>query len=216
MKAVVYHADSYIAERFQSNIYKHLFKQLKENLHTFNVELIHLTLNGHEGWGDQNYFFDGDPKNITYNREYCFVDFLKTCPEDTYWFTEPDTRINNMFPMLSGDLALLMRATPGNPIPPAWRLAKKSALPFFEEILECLDQTQKGWWEVDTAAFEKMAERMGNPKELGQFNYNNMDIELRNYKHYCMRKSHFSQQFKGQHKKELCDITFLECADTNN
>jgi hypothetical protein len=215
MKAVIYHADDFIAERFPKNIYKHLVEKLRKNLHSFDVELIHLTLNGHEGWGDQNYFYGGDPANITYNREHCFVDFLKNAPDELYWFTEPDSRINNMFPPPEGDLALLMRATPGNPIPPAWRLAKKSALPFFEEILTCLDTTQKGWWEVDTAAFEKMSARMGNPSELGVISYNNMSIELRNYKHYCMRKSHFSQQFKGQHKIELCDLEFLNLRENN-
>jgi hypothetical protein len=215
MKAVIYHADSFIADRFPKNIYKHLVEKLKENLHTFNIELIHLTLDGHEGWGDQNYFYKGDPAHITYNREHCFVDFLRNAADDTYWFTEPDTRINNIFPSLEGDLALLMRGTPGNPIPPAWRLAKKSALPFFEEILECLDSEKKGWWEVDTAAFEKMSARMGNPTELGHFVYNGMNIELRNYKHYCMRKSHFSQQFKGHHKVEMCEPEFLNQGNLN-
>lgn len=219
MKAVIYHADSFIAKRLSEehklpkNIYKHLIEKLKNNLHSFGIELIHLTLHGHEGLGDQNFFYDGDPTHITYNREHCFVNFLKNCPDNEYWFTEPDTRLNNLFPALAGDLALLMRGTPGNPIPPAWRLAKKSALPFFEEILDCLDSQQKGWWENDSAAFEKMAVRLGNPTKLGHFVYKNLNIELRNYKHYCMRKSHYSQQFKSHHKIELCDSNFLNSFD---
>jgi hypothetical protein len=201
MKAVVYHADGPIAKNFPKDTYKTLFKILKENLKTFDIPLIHITLHGHEGWGDENYFYDRDPANIIYNREELFIEFLKNAEDNVYWFAEPDHRLNNIFPPLATDLALLFRKD-STPITPSWRLAKKSAIPFFEEVFSYYDTTNKSW-NSDSGAYNKMWEIIGSPTETGVIHYNNMSIDLRPYKQYSMRKSGYSQQFKGLHKFEI-------------
>jgi hypothetical protein len=136
MKAVIYHADCRIAKRYKPGIYKDLILGLKENLKSFNIPLIHLTLHGFEAYGDENYFFSGDPENVNYNREVCFIDFLKNhaVDDEVYWFTEPDTRLKNLFPHLEGDVSFTVKLGEER-ITPQWRLAKKSALPIFEEAL---------------------------------------------------------------------------------
>jgi hypothetical protein len=202
MKAVVYHADASIAQGFEVGTYKKLMEGLKENCNKFGIPLIHLTIKGFEGWGNENYYFDGDPADIVYNREKFFIEFLKQADDEIYWFTEPDSRINVMFPPLEHDLALLIRAHAEKRITPAWRLAKPTALPFFEEALSYYDQAQKAW-DGDTVGFRKMWEQIGMPTGEGVVSYNNISIELRNYKQYCMRKSIFTQQFKADHKNEL-------------
>jgi len=203
MKAVVYHADGPIAEKFPKDTYKTLFKILKENLKTFGIPLVHITLEGHEGWGDENYFYDRDPAHIVYNREELFLDFLKNADDNVYWFAEPDHRLKHMFPSLETDLALLFRQD-STPITPSWRLAKKSAIPFFEEVLSYYDTTDKSW-NSDSGAYIKMWEQIGSPTESSVVNYNNMSIDLRPYKQYSMRKSGYSQQFKGLHKFEIIE-----------
>lgn len=50
MKAVIYHADGEIARRYPIDTYKNLCLGLRENLKSFNIPLIHITLTGHEGW----------------------------------------------------------------------------------------------------------------------------------------------------------------------
>ena len=80
MKAVIYHADTFLADKFPKDTYKNITLGLKENLNSFNIPLIHITTTGHEGWGDENYFYDGDPRETVYNREKFFLEFLKTCP----------------------------------------------------------------------------------------------------------------------------------------
>ncbi len=206
MKAVIYHADAIKSKEYADNIYKHLIVNLKKNLNSFGIKLVHLTLTGFEGLGDENHYFEGEPNNITYNREKFFVEFLKNSPDELYWLTEPDSRIHNMFPLLEDnvDLSLLYRHDDVH-IPPAWRLVRKSALPFFEELLNYYEQERKDWWEGDSACFSKMWKNMGEPQTEGLVSYNGMTIELRPYKLYCMRKSHYTQQFKGHHKKELYD-----------
>lgn len=204
MKAVIYHADAAISLQFPKDTYKNLILGLKKNCNSFSIPLIHLTVNGFEGLGDENFFYDGDPADVIYNREKFFIEFLKHADDDVYWFTEPDSRINNMFPELNSDLALLIRNHPTKKLTPAWRLAKKSAVPFFEEALSYYDNSMKDW-HGDTAGFRKMWENIGRPETESLINYKNISIELRSYKSYCMRKSVYTQQFKSNHKSEILE-----------
>lgn len=201
MKAVVYHADASIAKQFSSNTYELLFDGLRKNLNSFNISLIHLTINGFPGWGNETYYFDGNPEEIIYNREKFFIEFLKNADDnETFWFTEPDSRLIQEFPPLTTDLALLYRNRPPN-ITPSWRLAKKRAVCFFEEVFSYYDLEKKNW-HGDSSAYHKIWELMSSPG-VGILEYNNINIELRIYKEYSTRKSKYTQQYKYFHKKEL-------------
>lgn len=201
MKAVVYHADASKASEFAKDTYYLLFQGLRRNLNNFNIPLIHLTINGFSGWGDENYFFEGDPKDIVYNREQFFIEFLKNSDNnETYWFTEPDSRLITLFPELTTDIALLYRNREPH-ITPSWRLSKKSGLPFFEEVFSYYD-LQKKSWDGDSFGYQKIWNVLGNPV-TGKLNYKNYSIEFRNYKEYSTRKSKYTQQYKFRHKEEL-------------
>ena len=205
MKAVIYHADASIAGKFPKDTYKNITLGLKENLRSFNIPLIHITLTGHEGWGDENYFYDGDPEDVVYNREKFFLEFLKTCDDDVYWFTEPDSRLNSELPPLTTDLALLRRNDDVT-ISPWWRLAKKSAVPFFEELITHFDMERKGW-DGDSIAFIKMWEVMGKP-DWGIYEWQGLTVDLRDYKLYTGRHNPYSRQWKSYNKLELIDENF--------
>lgn len=204
MKAVIYHADGKRSEQFPKDTYKNLILGLKENCNSFGIPLIHLTINGFEGLGDENYYYDGNPDEIIYNREKFFIEFLKSAPDDEYWFTEPDSRIVNMFPPLTGDVAMLLRSSERR-LNAAWRLAKKSAVPFFEEAFSYYDLSRKDW-DGDTTGYVKIWERIGEPTEEGLINYNNMSIELRNFKQYCYGKGYYTRQWKSWHKVGLVEV----------
>ncbi len=201
MKVVIYHADASIAEKFPSGLYKKLFEGFKENLKQFKLPLVHLTVKGHEGWGDENHFYDGDAKDIIYNREKFFIEYLKTCKDnEVIWCTEPDARLNQLFPPLTTDLALLRRGD-GVAITPSWRLAKKSGVPWFEEALSYYDLSRKDW-NGDSDAYIQMWKNMGQP-DVGTFKYNGMTVDLRPYGNYSSRKSPYSRQWKSHHKLKL-------------
>lgn len=203
MKVVIYHADSPDRVEFKnrSNVYKKITEIFKDNVNSFDLPLIHLTTTGYEGWGDENYFYDLNPVEINYNRELCFIDFLKNSAEDNevYWFTEPDWRLESMMPPLETDVDFLLRDDI-IPLHPGWRLARKSALPIFEEILNCFYLPQKIWG-GDSAGMATFYEKMGRPTNLTT--YKDCNVGFRPYKHYGTRKSKFSQQFKADHKEEL-------------
>lgn len=201
MKVVIYHTDASIAKTYQENIYQKLILGLKNNVNSFGFPLIHLTIKGFSGLGDENYFFNGDPEEIVYNREKFFIEFLKNADNDVYWFTEPDSRIANLFPPLQTDLALLIRNSE-KPITPAWRLARRTAISIFEEALEYYDKSKKNW-NGDTVGWIKLWRNMGEPKSEGNFNYKDISIELRRYKNYCMQKSFYTKQFKASNKNTL-------------
>jgi hypothetical protein len=202
MKAVIYHAKAKIAENFPPLTYEKLIHGLRKNLNQFDIPLIHLSVYGQMGMGDENHYFDGDPADIIWNREKFFIEFLKEAPDDVYWFTEPDSRIAQMFPPLAGDLALLRR-NDSVAITPAWRLAKKSALPFFEEAFTYyVDEADRRQWHGDSVAYIKMWEQMGKPN-VGQVKYNGMDIDLRDYDSYCRPNAQYTEQWKANNKIDL-------------
>ena len=205
MKAVVYHADAKIAERYPKDTYKNLLLGLRKNCNDFDIPLVHITINGFEGYGDENIYVDADPEDIVWNREKFFIEYLKTAdPNETYYFTEPDSRINKMFPMLETDLAMLFREKAPR-ITPAWRLAKTSALPIFQEVFNEYDTTNK-LWDSDCSAWSKFYSKL-NLSGTGITTYNNVSIELRSYKEYCMRKTKnaYVKQFKASTKTNLIE-----------
>lgn len=202
MKAVIYHAPAKIAEKFPPLTYERLIDGLKKNVNDFGMPLVHLTLHGQVGLGDENYYFDGNPNDIIWNREKCFIDFLKDAPEDVYFFTEPDSRIMKMFPALEGDLSLLRR-NDDVALNPAWRLAKPSALPFFKEVFTYYPDTpDRKEWHGDSIAWVKIWEKMGKPN-VGRLKYNQMDIELRPYDLYCRPNAEYTAQWKANNKVDL-------------
>lgn len=209
MKAVLYHADAKYGERHSPQLYKHLIEELKKNLHSLNVSLVHVSVTGHEGWGDENYFYDvDDVQEVIYNREKCFLNFIREDANDNeiYWFCEPDSRMFKEFPTLTTDLALLYRDDPVK-ITPAWRLAKKSALPFFEEAFKHFNQNNKEW-DGDSPAWIEMWKQLGSPiqrfDETKVYNWNNLSVELRPYVWYASRnRCVYSGQWKGGSKMEL-------------
>ena len=200
MKAVVYHTDGPIAKKFPPGLYQGLFAKLKENLNSFGIDLVHITCKGHPGWGNENFYIEADPEHIVYNREIGFIEFLRTAADDVYWFTEPDARLVAEMPPLQGDLALLRR-NDSVAITPWWRLARPTALPFFEEVLTHFNMDHKTW-HGDSYAFVGIWNAMGRPDQ-GFLEYKGLKIELRDYSVYTGRKGPYSRQWKADHKLDL-------------
>ena len=201
MKAVIYHADGPIAKNFPEGLYENIFKGFRENLAEFGIPTIHLTLEGHPGWGDENYYYPNlDAADIVYNREVCFIEFLKNAPDDVYWFSEPDSRVVNLWPELTTDLAMLRRQDTVT-INPCWRMCRPSALPFFERVLENFELSQKTW-HGDSYAFVRTWEQMDKP-DIGFHEFLGLTVELRDYRQYAGKKSKFSQQYKAEQKLKL-------------
>lgn len=200
MKAVIYHADGPVAKNFPAGLYENIFKGAKENLATFGIPTIHLTLEGHPGWGDENYYYPGDPVDIVYNREVCFVEFLRNAPDALYFFSEPDYRIIQLWPEPTTDLVMLRRQD-SVAINPSWRLARPSALPFFERLLENFELNKKTW-HGDSHSMVRTWEQMGSPDE-GIHKFLGITVELRPYREYTSPKSIYGRQYKANQKINL-------------
>lgn len=206
MKAVVYHAD---AQRHDGTpagrLYRELFKTFRQRTNNFGMPLVHLTLSGFDGWGDENHYFEGlISGNIVLNREEVFSAFLASAPDDVYWFCEADYLINNMWPPLEADCAMLFRRDSKAPMTPAWRLAKPSALPFFMELRDAMRMEDGKSWHGDTEAFRKIWALMGSPKE-GTIDYKGVKIEMRDYTHYVKHSGKYTRHsFNMSEKEKLC------------
>lgn len=103
-------------------------------------------------------------------------------------------------PPLTTDLALLRRKDE-IAISPWWRLARKTSVPFFEELIKHFDMNRKNW-DGDSVAFRKMWELIGSPN-WGTYQWNGVSIDFRDYRLYTGRHKPYSRQWKGNKKLEL-------------
>lgn len=209
MKAVVYHADARFAWGDPvGRVYADLFKRFRKQCSDYGMELIHLTLTGQPGWGDKNFHYDGlKPENVVLNREECFSRFLETAADDVYWFAEPDMCIYRMWPDLEADCAMVYRSNDDVPMCPAWRMARPSALPFFQKLRDTLRgitvRPGVGFdWHGDSEAFTTVWKDMGCPQK-GVVDYMGLKIEFRKYEDYIKGTTKFTRNYFGKRKMEL-------------
>jgi hypothetical protein len=206
MKCVIYHADAHRQLKWAFP-YDKLILGMKENLNSYGIELIYLTLEGRPGLGDVNYFYsDLIPGEITYNREVCFTDFLKNKAADNeqYWFSEADVRLRNPFPLLEENVdAAFVVSVAERRFIPTWRLAKKSAAKIFEQALS--HYTTMKDWDGDTVSWGHVYREIGSPEVDTVISYNGLQIESRPYKPYNMSKSHYTAHYKAKAKHFLLE-----------
>lgn len=208
MKAVVYHADSHFAWGDPvTGVYEPLFREFVKMCHRYDMQVVHLTLKGFPGWGDENRFFGSyDPKNVMANREVCFTEFLRRAPEDVYWFTEPDYRIARMWPPLEADCAMLFRRGDAVPMTPSWRLATPQALPFFLELRDrVLNSGYPLDWHCDSAGATSLWKDMGRPETGYIVEYQGVEISFRDYSDYIKGKCTYGRNYLSKNKLQLLE-----------
>jgi hypothetical protein len=206
VKAVVYHADAHFAWGGEvGDLYKKLFERFVKMCHHHGMRVVHLTLDGCPGWGDENHVFHGLKANEPmYNREIVFCDYLERAEDDVYWFSEPDFHIYQMWPPLTSDIALCYRPGDAVAMCPAWRMATKKALPLFKAFKDGVENVKirpgvGRDWHCDSDAFNIIYEKMGRPTQ--RTNYLGVDIEFRKYADYIKPSGKFTMNFTGKEKK---------------
>lgn len=186
MKAVYYHADSHFAwgGSPEKGAYKRLAMRFLAQCHKYGMQVVHLTCDGHEGWGDENHSYQLDPKNVVANREEAFCSFLEKAPHDWYWFAEPDFLQYEAMPEPKGcDAVFLYRGNDDVPMNPGWRQATPKALPLFHRLREAMREDHRKDWHGDSAAFTKVWHEMGKPTGKVS-NYLGCSIEFRCFGNY--------------------------------
>lgn len=181
------------------SIYKKLFKIFARNLKSFGHDFIHLTDNDDEAKSDYVFRHPIENKDhVMFNREVIWLEYLKTADKNSvHCLLEPDSIMFKHIPDLDGDLVLLSR--PRDIISPGFRMCKTTAIPFYEEVLRNYPENGKDW-HGDVIALEKTIK----PKFKGipNLTWNNLKIDIRDYKLYCGRPTSFSYlaNFKGHSK----------------
>lgn len=212
MKAVVYHADAHFAWGPEvGDFYRRLFPKFLERCHAFDMEVIHLTLDGFPGMGDKNIFYGGyDAKDVMFNREMLFCDFLEKAEDDVYWFGEPDYVLFKKWPSLKTDCAFLHR-TDAVAMTPGWRMATPKAVPIFRDLRDTTKSVELRAgvgrdWHCDSDAFNKVWKKMGRPL-IGFTSYLGVSVEMRDYRQY-VKPGEYSRNYNGPAKlKILGDIS---------
>lgn len=211
MKAVVYHADSHFAWGPKvGDLYARLFVKFKERCKAYGFEkVIHLTLDGFPGWGDESIHYRGyNPEEVMFNREQIFAEFLGNASPGVYWFGEPDFVFFSKWPDLTTDASFLYRAGDAVSMSPGWRLVTEKAAPIFAEIAELTRNVELRPgvgrdWHCDSASFTSMWKRMGRP-QLGTFEYKGLTVEMREYRQY-VKPGVFCKNYNGPSKLKLLE-----------
>jgi hypothetical protein len=210
VKAVVYHADAKFAWGDDvGDLYPKLFDRFRKLCNAYGMPLVHLTVDGHPGWGDENKSYANlDPKNVVLNREECFSLYLETAPEDVYWFCEPDFHIFKMWPELTADCAMIYRPKDDVPMCPAWRLARPKAAPFFLKLRDTLRALKERPgvghdWHGDSEAFTTVWNEMGKPTKDTEFM--GLKFEFRKFEDYIKGTHKFTRNHYGKKKFWLLD-----------
>ena len=204
MKVVYYHADARALWDVPAGLYKRIAEKFLRNCESFGLEVIHLTLDGHEGWGHRTIHFGGlDPAEVVYNREVCFSAFLAEAGPGEYLFTEPDSQILRAVVPSNADCMLLYRHDSGPHLCPALRLAKPAALPLFERIRDVIAPmtADRRAWHGDSVAFAELYQAIGAPLATGGFRCGDVSIELRRYVDYM--KGPAMRFWKNSRKLEM-------------
>lgn len=185
MKAVYYHADSHFAwGGSPGDVYKKHAARFKEQCHKYGMQVVHLTCDGHPQWGDENYSFPLDPKNIVANREEAFVAFLEKAPDGWYWFAEPDfLQHHPMEDPKDCDAVFLFRGGDAVPMTPSWRMATPKALPVFVRLRDEMRKAKGKDWHGDSAAFTVVWHEMKKPSGK-TIQYLGCKIEFRKFGNY--------------------------------
>lgn len=215
--SVIYHGDGQSLWNAEEGLYRKIIEHYRKQLHKHEIELIHLSPDGHEGWGDINIHYPGDIKEPMWNREVFFNRFLEEDAKDGeyYWFGEPDVLIKEMFPPTDCDVALLIRPHDLVRICPAFRLAKKTALPYFKAIKDNFLMTKKAWHgDSDAhAAIGKQIENAGK-LQIHKTNWLGISMEFREYRDY-VHPGKYLRHFKYKNKEALLDLIESENENRN-
>lgn len=116
--------------------YSKLWPIMHESVRKLGHKLVHITDVATTSWGDECFRADVDPKTTIYSRDVAWRAFLSQLPEgEQACMIEPDTLMLRDIPPLSDshDMRLLRR--PQKCIPGWFKLAKRSALPFYDRVL---------------------------------------------------------------------------------
>lgn len=187
MKAVYYHADARALWDAPAGLYRQIAEKFRRNCEEFGLEVIHLTLDGHEGWGHQTIRYPGlEPAEVVYNREVCFAAFLAAAEPGEYLFTEPDSQILRAVEQTTADCMMLYRRDSGPHLCPALRLARPSARPLFERLRDAIGSmpADRRAWHGDSVAFADLHTALGQPTACGLYPFGGLTVELRAYRDY--------------------------------
>lgn len=208
---VFYHTTSpELLHPMPADVYPRICRRFVEMCHKWDLTVVHLSVDINELYGDSKHCFFGDPRNIVYNREICFRDFLKyhALPQRQYLFCEPDMVIKQMFPLLPehADMALLYRHDHKPHLAAAWRFAKTSALPFFEETAR-LAEFQRKDWHGDSEVFNQIYTEMFPINKPAMYDivypWKTLNIQLRAYEDYVKWRYTYMHHYTAERKMDL-------------
>lgn len=116
--------------------YDAIWPVMQKSVEAQGYELIHLTSLNEPARCKNVMRVDVDPATVMWSREHAWVAFLKTLEDDEQGvLVEPDCILLKPIPPLRKDADALLLSHRHN-IPPGFRLAKRTSLPFYEAVIE--------------------------------------------------------------------------------
>ena len=188
--------------------YDALIPVMSKFVHRHGYKLDHLTCGDEPAFGDRCIrHADLDPRFVMWNREVAWLRYLQELPEgEQAVLVEPDCLLLRKIPPLTdADLMLLQRD--GETPSPGFRLAKRSSLPLYEEVVrvysEMGDDLRVIHGDVIALRVALDAKRSVVPSQ-----WRGLRIEVRKFFDYCgkphlLHSGTVALNFKGGSKQRM-------------
>lgn len=212
MIVVFYHADAHHPCSYKPSIYYQMVARLIESANQFGYGVIHLTDEKNAAMTVPCLRYPVQAREVMLSRERAFYWFLEKSCDDSqqYMLVEPDSIFVKAVPPLPEGKDFMLLRRPGDNYPPGVRLCRRSALPFYQEVLHYYEQhvsPSRRDWHGDVDA---MHMALGNWPEKDAVNpptsWRGLGIDVREYRDYVSSRQHKGSvmlHWKGASKQAL-------------
>lgn len=116
--------------------YDQIWPVMQRSVEAQGYELVHLTTRDAEAKCAKVFRYDGDPNLVMWTRELAWLEFLRSVPDDEQVvMVEPDCMLLRQVPRLHNNADLMLLRRYKGTVPAGFRLARKSAIPFYEAVV---------------------------------------------------------------------------------
>lgn len=188
--------------------YDEIWPVMQASVERQGYELIHLTGREDKARCKTVLRYDIDPAVVMYSREVAWAGFLETLEDgEQAVLVEPDAYLLRPIPPLRDDKDMLLLRRPGKSLPSGFRLAKRSALPFYREVVRVYSGMSDGLKKLhgDVAAQQQVLGVL--PRGAGDLpaQWGSVHFEHRFFGEYTskMLEGAVAWNFKGRSKEQM-------------
>jgi hypothetical protein len=194
--------------------YKRIWPKMHQSVRQLGHKLVHLTDETTPSWGDEVFRVPGlNPQHTMWSRDVAWLKYIESLDTDEQaCMIEPDTVMLRDVPLIKDGYDMVLLRRPESCIPGWFKLAKRSAAPFYAQVVANYDLIPMGLWsfhgDIDALHMACGMSRQDTAHTLPT-QVHGVRIESRDWPCYGFRKPHANMkqqvffQYKGFSKEQM-------------